>query len=157
VIASLIFRLSIVADSRTLISEDLQSTAVLGRPEKHKMPQPNIHCSKAGSALSVLLSPTSDKVLAPPRLHPKPFLQLLISYGPDPANTAEYNEAVKLFAKGFAAGVPKLELSLIEIMSLLLVNKQSPRQAVNNLEIWMGKMKEEKKKVKRADSGVFSG
>jgi chaperone BCS1 len=76
--------------------------------------------------------------------------------GPDPAKFAEYNESVELLAKEFAAKVPKLEFSPAEIMSLLLVNKQSPRQAVDNVEVWMEKIKEEKKKVKRADSWLFS-
>jgi chaperone BCS1 len=76
--------------------------------------------------------------------------------GPDPAKIAECNETVELLAKEFAAKVPKLEFSPAEIMSLLLANKQSPRQAVDNVEVWMEKIKEEKKKVKRANSWVLS-
>jgi chaperone BCS1 len=76
--------------------------------------------------------------------------------GPDPAKIAEYNETVELLAKEFAAKVPKLEYSPAEIMSLLFANKQSPRQAVDSVEVWMEKIKEEKRKVKRADSWVLS-
>jgi chaperone BCS1 len=55
---------------------------------------------------------------------------------------------------GFAAKVPKLEFSPAE-MSLLLANKQSPRQAIDNVDAWMEKIREERKKLKRTDSWVL--
>ncbi|KAH8704294.1 BCS1 N terminal-domain-containing protein [Phaeosphaeriaceae sp. PMI808] len=58
-------------------------------------------------------------------------------------------------AKEFAAKVPRLEFSPAEIMSLLLANKQSPRQAINNVDVWMETIREERKKLKRADSWVL--
>ena len=65
----------------------------------------------------------------------------------------EDEETLKL-AEDFAAKVPKLESSAAEIMSLLLANKQSPRQAIDNVDAWIDKIREERKKLKRADSWV---
>ena len=66
----------------------------------------------------------------------------------------EDDETLKL-AEEFAAKVPKLEFSRAEIMSLLLASKQSPRQAIDNVDAWMEKIREERKKLKRADSWVL--
>jgi chaperone BCS1 len=67
----------------------------------------------------------------------------------------EDDEILKL-AKEFAAKLPKLEFSQAEIMSLLLANKQSPQQAINNVDAWVEKIREERKKVKRVDSWVLN-
>ncbi|KAH7394826.1 hypothetical protein BKA66DRAFT_455911 [Pyrenochaeta sp. MPI-SDFR-AT-0127] len=64
------------------------------------------------------------------------------------------DETVKL-AKEFAAKVPKIEFSPAEILSLLLANKQSPRQAIDNVNAWMDQIREERKVMKRADSWVL--
>jgi mitochondrial chaperone BCS1 len=68
----------------------------------------------------------------------------------------EDDETLKL-AEEFAAKVPKLEFSPAEIMSLLLANKQSPRQAIDNVDAWVEKVREERKKLKRPDSWVLHG
>ncbi|KAH8706865.1 BCS1 N terminal-domain-containing protein [Phaeosphaeriaceae sp. PMI808] len=70
-------------------------------------------------------------------------------------NIVEDDEILEL-AKEFAVKVPKLEFSPAEIMSLLLANKQSPRQAINDVDAWMETVREEKKKLKRADSWVLN-
>ena len=72
------------------------------------------------------------------------------SSGPGPGKSVEDGEKIELLATEFAAKVPKYEFSSAEIISFLLANKQSPRQAVDNVEVWMKKIREEKKKVKRA-------
>src|SRR5438046_10007997 len=56
----------------------------------------------------------------------------------------------------FADKVPQLEFSLAEIISFLLENRQSPGMAVENVQQWTTRIREEKKKVKRADSWVLS-
>jgi chaperone BCS1 len=58
------------------------------------------------------------------------------------------DETVKRLAKEFAAKLPKVEFSPAKVLSLLLANKQSARQAVNNVEVWMARIKEEKKEAK---------
>lgn len=68
----------------------------------------------------------------------------------------EDDETLKL-AEEFAAKVPKLEFSPAEIMSLLLANKQSPQQAIDNVDAWVEKVREERKKMKRPDSWVLHG
>ena len=44
--------------------------------------------------------------------------------------------------------MPKLEFSLAEGLSFLLANKQSAGQAVNNVEVWMTRVREERKEAK---------
>ena len=39
----------------------------------------------------------------------------------------------------FAAKIPKLTLSPAEILSFLLANKQSPRQAIAGVDAWLEK------------------
>jgi chaperone BCS1 len=73
----------------------------------------------------------------------------------DKGNIIEDEEILKL-AEKFAAKVPKLEFSPAEIMSLLLANKQSPRQAIDSVDAWIDKIREERKKLKRADSWVLN-
>lgn len=68
----------------------------------------------------------------------------------------ERGETLKL-TEEFAAQVPKLEFSPAEIVSVLLANKQSPRLAIENIDAWLEKFREEWKKFKRADSWVLNG
>ncbi|KAK5282860.1 hypothetical protein LTS03_011482 [Exophiala xenobiotica] len=75
---------------------------------------------------------------------------------PDPTKTAEYRKTVGLLAKTFVAKMPELEFSPAEVMSLLLANKQSPQQAVDNVEKWIEKTRDEKGKVKRVESWMLS-
>ncbi|KAH8695736.1 mitochondrial chaperone bcs1 [Phaeosphaeriaceae sp. PMI808] len=63
-------------------------------------------------------------------------------------------EGVLGLAEEFAAKVPKLEFSPAEIMSLLLAHKRSPREAINNVDAWIEKIREEKK-VARSNSWVL--
>jgi len=78
------------------------------------------------------------------------------SSGPGPGKSVEDGEKIELLATEFAAKVPKYEFSSAEIMSILLANKQSPRHAIDNVEVWMKKIREQKKKVKRADSWMLN-
>jgi len=48
----------------------------------------------------------------------------------------------------FAARVPELKFSLAEIILFLLGYKQSPREAIDNVEIWMTRIREERKEAK---------
>ncbi len=60
----------------------------------------------------------------------------------------EDDQTVERLAKEFAAKVPKLEFSPAEVLSFLLANKQSPGQAVDNVEVSMTRIIEERKKAK---------
>jgi len=44
--------------------------------------------------------------------------------------------------------VPELKFSLAEIISFLLEYRQSPREAIDNIEIWMTRIREERKEAK---------
>jgi chaperone BCS1 len=55
---------------------------------------------------------------------------------------------VEQLAKEFAARVPELKFSLAEIISFLLEYRQSPREAIDNVEIWMTRIREERKEAK---------
>jgi chaperone BCS1 len=55
---------------------------------------------------------------------------------------------VERLAEQFAAKVPELKFSPAEIQSFLLVNKQSPVMAVANVDQWMTKIMDERKKAK---------
>jgi chaperone BCS1 len=68
----------------------------------------------------------------------------------------EDDDIVEQLAADFADKVPQLEFSPAEILSFLLENRQSPGMAVENVQQWTIRMREEKKKVKRADSWVLS-
>jgi chaperone BCS1 len=73
----------------------------------------------------------------------------------DKGKTIEDDEILKR-AEEFTAKVPKLEFSPAEIMSLLLANKQSPQQAIDNVDAWIERIREERKRFKRADSWVLN-
>jgi chaperone BCS1 len=68
----------------------------------------------------------------------------------------EDDDIVEQLAADFADKVLQLEFSPAEIMSFLLEYRQSPSMAVENVQQWTIRMREEKKKVKRADSWVLS-
>jgi mitochondrial chaperone BCS1 len=51
-------------------------------------------------------------------------------------------------AKEFAARVPELEFSPAEILSFLLEYRQSPGEAIDNVEAWMTRIRGERKKAK---------
>ncbi|KAH8650403.1 P-loop containing nucleoside triphosphate hydrolase protein, partial [Tricladium varicosporioides] len=63
--------------------------------------------------------------------------------GPD-----EEIKRVEQLAQEFAAKVPELEFSPAELLSFLMGYKQSPEEVVDNLEAWMTRIREERKKVK---------
>jgi chaperone BCS1 len=60
----------------------------------------------------------------------------------------EDDKTVERLAKEFAAKVPKLEFSPAKVLSFLLANKQSARQAVDNVEVWMTRIRQERKEAK---------
>ncbi|KAK0628277.1 BCS1 N terminal-domain-containing protein [Bombardia bombarda] len=73
---------------------------------------------------------------------------------PQEGKRIEDDVTVERLANRFAAEVPKLEFSPAEILSFLLENKQSAAMALDHAQEWMTRTREERKKVKRADSWV---
>jgi hypothetical protein len=55
---------------------------------------------------------------------------------------------IERLAKEFAARVPELEFSPAEILSFLLEYRQSPGEAIDNVEAWTTRIREERKKAK---------
>jgi chaperone BCS1 len=51
---------------------------------------------------------------------------------------------VEQLAQEFAAKVPELEFSPAELLSFLMGYRQSPREAIDNVEIWMTRIREAK-------------
>jgi mitochondrial chaperone BCS1 len=51
-------------------------------------------------------------------------------------------------ANKFTTKIPKLEFSPAKSLSFILANKQSAGQAVNNVEAWMTRIREERKEAK---------
>jgi chaperone BCS1 len=47
-------------------------------------------------------------------------------------------------AKDFAANMPELEFSPAEILSVLLEYRQSPGEAIDNVEAWVTRIREAK-------------
>jgi len=72
----------------------------------------------------------------------------------DAGKLAEDNAAVEQYAHKFVEKVPELEFSPAEIQSFLLENRGSARAAVEKAQQWMDRTREERKKMKRADSFV---
>ena len=68
----------------------------------------------------------------------------------------EEDKTVKGLTKEFATKVPKLEFSLAKILLFLLEYKQSPREAVDNVEVWITRIIEDKKKVKNKEKRFVS-
>ena len=58
------------------------------------------------------------------------------------------DKTVEQWANEFAAKVPKLGFSPAESLSFLLANKQSAGQAVDNVEVWITRIREERKEAK---------
>jgi hypothetical protein len=54
-------------------------------------------------------------------------------------------------ATDFAARVPKLKFSPAEILSFLLEYKQSPGEAVDNVEVWITRILEDREKAKNKE------
>ncbi|KAH6670568.1 mitochondrial chaperone bcs1 [Halenospora varia] len=55
---------------------------------------------------------------------------------------------VEQLAQEFAARVPELEFSPAELLSFLIGYRQSPEEVVDNVELWMMRIREERKKAK---------
>ena len=68
----------------------------------------------------------------------------------------EEDKTVEGLAKEFAAKVPKLESSPAEILSFLLEYKQLPGEAVDNVEVWITRIMEDRKKVKNKEKRFVS-
>jgi mitochondrial chaperone BCS1 len=68
----------------------------------------------------------------------------------------EEDKKVERLAKVFAAKVLKLEFSPAEILLCLLEHKQSPREAVDNVEAWITRIMEDRKKVKNKETRFVS-
>lgn len=97
----------------------------------------------------------------------------LFIYGSDPSNLIEHDgsedsadedskdngtqirELCQL-AKELAAKIPEFEFSPAEIMSFLLANKHLPRRAVVDVDAWMEKSREERKKLSRTNSWALN-
>ena len=60
---------------------------------------------------------------------------------------AEEAERVKSLANAFAAMVPEFTFSPAEILSFLMGYRQSPDDAINNVEIWMARIREQGKEA----------
>lgn len=71
--------------------------------------------------------------------------------GPDQGKRVEDDKTVERLAMEFAAKMPELEFSPAEILSFLVVNKQSPSIVVDNVVQWMTKIREERKKAKEGE------
>jgi mitochondrial chaperone BCS1 len=68
----------------------------------------------------------------------------------------EDDETVERLANEFTSKVSEWELSPAEIQSFLLENRDSPHAAVENVQQWMDRVREEKKKARRADSWMLN-
>jgi chaperone BCS1 len=68
----------------------------------------------------------------------------------------EEGKTVEGLAKEFTAKVPKLEFGPAEILSFLLEYKQSPGEAVDNVEVWITRIMEDRKKVKNKEKRFVS-
>jgi hypothetical protein len=68
----------------------------------------------------------------------------------------EEDKTFEWLAKEFAAKVPKLKFSPTEILSFLLEYKQSPREAVDNVEVWITRIMKDRKKAKNKEKRFVS-
>jgi hypothetical protein len=66
------------------------------------------------------------------------------------------DKTVKRLAKKFTTKVPKLEFSLAEILLFLLKHKQSPREAIDNVEVQITRIMEDRKKAKNNEKRFVS-
>jgi mitochondrial chaperone BCS1 len=55
---------------------------------------------------------------------------------------------VEQLAEEFAAKVLELKFSLAEIISFLLGYRQLPKEAIDNVEMWVTRIREERKEAK---------
>ncbi|KAK0628116.1 putative mitochondrial chaperone bcs1 [Bombardia bombarda] len=76
---------------------------------------------------------------------------------PEKGKRIEADKTVERLAEAFVAKVPELQYSPAEVMSFLVVHKQSPKVALDNVDQWMDRIREERANVKRADSWVQEG
>ena len=60
---------------------------------------------------------------------------------------AEDAKRVEGLANDFAAMLPELKFSPAEILSFLMGYRQSPREANENVEIWMTRVREQRKEA----------
>jgi len=72
----------------------------------------------------------------------------------DPEKPTEGDAVIEQYAHEFAGKLPELEFSPAEIQSFLLEHRSSAHTAVEKAQQWMERTREEKKKMKRADSFV---
>jgi chaperone BCS1 len=66
------------------------------------------------------------------------------------------NREFRQLAKELAAKIPEFEFSPAEIMSFLLANKHLPRRAVADVDAWMKKNREDRKKLSRTGSWALN-
>lgn len=74
----------------------------------------------------------------------------------DGKDNVTQNREFRQLAKELAAKIPEFEFSPAEIMSFLLANKHLPHRAVANVDAWMEKNREERKKLSRTDSWALN-
>jgi chaperone BCS1 len=67
------------------------------------------------------------------------------------SNALEEDKTVERLAREFTAKVPKLEFSPAEILSFLLEHKQSAGEAIDNVDVWITRMMEDRKTVKNKE------
>ncbi|KAK0716738.1 P-loop containing nucleoside triphosphate hydrolase protein, partial [Lasiosphaeria miniovina] len=72
----------------------------------------------------------------------------------DPGKPTEDDAAIEKYAHEFVGKLPELEFSPAEIQSYLLEHRGSARTAVEKAQQWVARTREERKKMKRADSFV---
>ncbi|KAH6661756.1 hypothetical protein B0J14DRAFT_571426 [Halenospora varia] len=68
---------------------------------------------------------------------------------------AEDKIMLRKLATEFANKLPEQEFSPAEIQSFLLEYRRSPHMAVENVQEWVVRAREAKRRTKRADSGVI--
>jgi chaperone BCS1 len=81
----------------------------------------------------------------------------LLDNAPDEGKGAEDKIPLEKLATEFTAMVPEQEFSPAEIQLFLLEHRRSPYMAVQNVQGWMARIREEKGQIVRAESEGFSG
>jgi chaperone BCS1 len=66
------------------------------------------------------------------------------------------NKTIERLAKEFASKMSRDKFSPAEILELLVENKQSPANAVANIDKWVVKARKERSKLQREDSWVHN-
>jgi mitochondrial chaperone BCS1 len=67
---------------------------------------------------------------------------------------SDADKTVERLADDFASWVPESEFSPAEVLSLLLQHRRSPADAVANVEAWVTRVREEKRKKLQEEGGV---